>query len=38
VESFNLGVAGYIIKPVDFDKLVEAVRVIDLCWSLSELP
>lgn len=38
VESFNLGVAGYIIKPVDFDKLMEAVRVIDLYWSLSELP
>ena len=38
VESFGLGVAGYVIKPVDFIKFVEAVRVIDLYWTLSELP
>lgn len=38
VQSFGLGVAGYIIKPVDFVKFVEAVRVIDLYWTLSELP
>ncbi|MDH5543246.1 MAG: response regulator [Nitrospinota bacterium] len=38
VDSFNLGVAGYIIKPVDFYKFVEAVRVINLYWTLSELP
>ncbi|ODS31276.1 MAG: two-component response regulator [Candidatus Scalindua rubra] len=37
VESFNLGVAGYIIKPVEFNKFVESVRLIDLYWSLSEL-
>jgi len=38
LESFKLGVAGYIIKPVDFAKFVEAIRVIDLYWKLSELP
>lgn len=38
VESFNLCVAGYIIKPVEFEKFVEAVRVLDLYWTLSELP
>lgn len=38
VESFNLGVAGYIIKPMEFDKFVEAIRVVDLYWTLSELP
>ncbi len=37
IESFNLSVAGYIIKPVEFDKFVEAVRLIDLYWTLSEL-
>ena len=36
--SFDLGVAGYIIKPVDYHRFVEAVRTIDLYWSLSELP
>ena len=38
VESFNLSVAGYIIKPVEFEKFVDAVRVLNLYWTLSELP
>jgi CheY-like chemotaxis protein len=38
VESFNLSVAGYIIKPVEFEKFVEAVRVLNVYWTLSELP
>ncbi len=38
VDSFNLGVAGYMIKPVDYRKFVEVVRTIDLYWTLSELP
>ncbi len=38
VESFNLSVAGYIVKPTDYKKFVEAVRTIDLYWTLSKLP
>jgi CheY-like chemotaxis protein len=38
VDSFNFGVAGYMIKPVDYRKFVEVVRTIDLYWTLSELP
>ncbi|MBI9041115.1 response regulator [Lutibacter sp.] len=38
VESFNLGVAGYMIKPVDYLKFVEVIKTIDLYWTLSELP
>jgi len=38
VDSFNLGVAGYIIKPVDYLQFVEVVRTIDLYWTLSEIP
>ena len=37
VESYKLGVAGYIIKPVDFIKFVEVVKTIELYWSLCEL-
>lgn len=37
VGSFNLCIAGYIVKPVEFDKFVEAVKLIDLYWTLSEL-
>ena len=38
VESFKLGVAGYIVKPADYKKFVEAIRTINLYWTLSELP
>ncbi len=38
VESFELGVAGYIVKSADYKKFVETVRTINLYWTLSELP
>jgi len=38
IESFQLGVAGYIVKPADYKKFVEAIRTINLYWTLSELP
>ncbi len=38
VDSFNLGVAGYMLKPVDYMQFVEVVKAIDLYWTLSELP
>lgn len=38
MQSFLLGVAGYMVKPVDYKQFVEVVRVIDLYWTLSELP
>jgi CheY-like chemotaxis protein len=38
VRSFELSVAGYIVKPVDYRNFVEAIRTIDLYWTLSELP
>ena len=38
VETFGLSVAGYMLKPTDYKKFVETIRVIDLYWALSELP
>jgi CheY-like chemotaxis protein len=38
VESFRLSVAGYIVKPVDYRNFVDAIRTINLYWTLSELP
>ncbi len=37
VDSFKLSVAGYIVKPVEFEDFVKAVQVIDVYWTLSEL-
>jgi CheY-like chemotaxis protein len=38
VESFELSVGGYIVKPVDYKKFVEAIRTVELYWTLSRLP
>jgi len=38
MRSYDLGVNAYIVKPVDFDKFVEAVKAINLFWELVELP
>ena len=37
-ESFKHSVGGYIVKPVDYKKFVEAIRTLNLYWTLSELP
>lgn len=34
VESYQLGVNSYIVKPVDFEQFVEAVRHMGLYWVL----
>jgi hypothetical protein len=31
-------VAGYIIKPTDYAKFVDAMKTVDIYWTLSELP
>ncbi len=38
VDGFDLNVAGYMVKPVDYRKFVEVIHAIDLYWTLSELP
>ena len=37
-KGFQLNIAGYIIKPVDYMKFVEALKIVDLYWTLSEMP
>ncbi|MGC2457269.1 MAG: response regulator [Gallionellaceae bacterium] len=38
ISSFNLGVAGYMAKPVDYRQFVEVMRTIDAYWTISEVP
>jgi CheY-like chemotaxis protein len=38
VETFKFSVAGYIVKPVDYKRFVDAMKVLNLYWTLSELP
>jgi two-component system response regulator len=38
VESYNLGVNSYIVKPVDFGQFTEAVHTLGLYWLLLNQP
>lgn len=38
VDSFDLSVAGYMIKPVDYKQFVDVIRAINLYWTISEFP
>jgi DNA-binding response OmpR family regulator len=39
VDSYELGVNSYIVKPVDFDQFTEAVRQLGYYWLLlNQLP
>jgi CheY-like chemotaxis protein len=39
VRSYQLGVNGYVVKPVDFAEFVDAVRQVGAFWALvNELP
>ena len=38
VDSYNLGVNSYIVKPVNFERFADAVRVLGLYWLLHNQP
>jgi CheY-like chemotaxis protein len=38
IEAYKLNVAGYILKPLSFEKFVNAVSILNSYWKLCELP
>ncbi len=38
IAAYDLNVAGYILKPVEPGKFIDAVKILDVFWSLIELP
>lgn len=38
IAAYDLNVAGYILKPVEPGKFMDAVKTLDVFWSLIELP
>ena len=37
IQSYDLGVAGYMIKPVDYQQFMEVIRAMCMYWTLSEV-
>jgi CheY-like chemotaxis protein len=37
-DAYNLNVAGYIVKPISFEKFVSTVSILNSYWKLCELP
>jgi len=38
IESFKFGVAGYIVKSFDYIEFTQAIKTINLYWTLSKVP
>ncbi len=38
VESYDLSVAGYVVKPVDYAQFIEAMKILNMYWTLNRLP
>lgn len=38
IESYRLGVNAYIVKPVEFDKFVKAIKDIGMFWLVANQP
>jgi CheY-like chemotaxis protein len=38
VESYELGVNAFVVKPVDFDQFVHAIRTLGMFWALVNEP
>lgn len=38
IEAYNLNVAGYIIKPVNFESFIDAIKKLNAFWNLIEYP
>lgn len=38
LESYRIGIAGFIIKPVSFTKFSNAIQHFDFYWKLCKLP
>lgn len=37
IDAYNLNVAGYILKPLSFEKFITSVATLDNFWSLCEM-
>ena len=37
-QCFDNGIAGYIVKPNNYDEFVKAFKILNMYWTINELP
>ncbi|MEM9023407.1 MAG: response regulator [Bacteroidota bacterium] len=37
LESFKRGIAGYMVKPIDYQQFVNVIKIINQYWEFSEI-
>jgi CheY-like chemotaxis protein len=35
-QSFDLGISGYILKPVEYDQFIDAIQVLSSYWTIKK--
>jgi CheY-like chemotaxis protein len=38
IDCFDQSAAGYIVKPSDYKVFLQAIKVLDLYWTINSLP
>jgi DNA-binding response OmpR family regulator len=38
VQSYDLGVNAFVVKPVDFNQFLEAIRTLGMFWAIINEP
>ncbi len=37
-QCYQMGIAGYMVKPIDYEHFVKSIGLLNNYWSMSELP
>lgn len=38
IAAYNFNIAGYILKPIEFDQFMDTIKTLDAYWTLCEFP
>jgi CheY-like chemotaxis protein len=38
IAAYNFNIAGYILKPLEFDQFMNTIKTLDAYWTLCEFP
>ena len=38
IAAYNFNIAGYILKPIEFDQFMDTIKTLEAYWTLCEFP